>query len=85
MKKTWFVLLLAGCASLPEHEAAYARAELAEQWELCKMIYKRAGAHWYSHHPHRKHREHKPSEIRSDLALNNCSMLLRRAGLWSYD
>ena len=66
-------------------EQEEAEVERADQWRICKKIYKEASKPYLSHHIHNKGNRHSDWDVRDDLFDNNCRMILKNAGLWEYE
>jgi len=59
------------------YDIEYRDAENAHKWEVCKAVYKRAGAPTISYHRHDKRFRHSPMEIGDDLFKNGCHRILK--------
>lgn len=70
------LILLCGCAeTLTKEEIEWRRGIDRENWALCQRVYKQAGEYLVFDHAHNDNE--KTALLRSDLARNNCRMVLR--------
>lgn len=69
-------LLIVGCGTVSPQDSAYA-AHVAQNYYACKELYK--DAHGMFLHNGHNPEHHSISQMRSDLAWNNCKFYLRDA------
>lgn len=78
------VVSLYGCATISEEEQfrrEYNESLDRERWQLCQRIYRQHGKYTVSRHSHDRRRtsgRHGPSEVKDDLIVNQCRMVIGR-------
>jgi hypothetical protein len=70
------VVLFVGCGYTPTQEQLDQRAYDAENWELCKQIYRDQREAWTSDHSHNKGAKHSHWDVRDDLMRNYCDQII---------
>jgi len=67
-------LLLVGCASMTEDDVEYRHTVDMANWINCQNVYLREGKPTYHRHHHKSRM--KAVEIRDDVFVNSCRMVL---------